>query len=86
MGHELIMSRKTIPLPLLLPLLLAFAASGCVGPHVRAQDARAIPSSKPGWGRTFAPPEPRMTVRAVEASAKPSTPPTQLGKPGWGRN
>lgn len=67
-------------------LLLACVGSACVAPRGRALEVRTIPCSKPGWGRALSPLETQMTIRAVEASAAPTTPPTQLGKPGWGRN
>lgn len=68
---------------LFVPLLLVCAASACVAPGTR--DLRAVPCATPGWGRILAQREAHMTIRAVEASAQPTTPPTRLGQPGWGR-
>lgn len=71
----ILLTRYGVPLA-----LLALLALSCQGPRTRQGPFAA----KPGWGRSFAPEQRELEVRAVPASAVPSVPPARLGRPGWG--
>lgn len=79
-------NRRWLALRLATPLitLLITLLGACQAPRTASEPTAALPCSQPGWGRVLSPREAHMTVRAVEASARPTTPQTHLGKPGWG--
>lgn len=61
--------------------LLVSAAGACVGPNT------SVPAvaSKPGWGGVPLAGRTVTNARVVEAALRPASPPTRMGKPGWGR-